>query len=177
MERELIAVSRSLISKTKNKGARKINLFKLAKEFCEQYIKVEDLDAFDSGFRDYLYNSVKSKSNGTLNAVGYQSLMKLYDIDDEKLKRIEIEYKKLSDIKLNSSYTEIAEFDAGIYAETKEELEKLKDFQMIDKFVQQIEKRGIKVNMHHLSRAFHPLTSISVSGLEPNINFIKSIRF
>ena len=101
----------------------------------------------------------------------------LYDINDEKLKRLEIEYKKLSDIKLNDTYTEVAPFDSGVYAETPDEIKKLKDFQELDKFAEKMKEQGVPINYAHLSRAFYPLTAICSTELQPNINYIKNIRF
>lgn len=177
MKRELISTNRSLIAKTKNQGHRKIILFKQAKDFCEQYIKVTDLDKFAESFRNYLYDGLKEKSKGSLDSVGYSNLILLYDINDEQLKRVEIEFKKLANVKLNKTYTEIETFDAGIYAETPEELKKLEQYRELERFVEKLKKANVPVNYSHLSRAFHPLTNINISELEPNINYIKNIRF
>lgn len=169
--KEIIVQSRSLIAKTNNQGSRKIILFKKAKDFTEQYIPVTDLNEFSKGFRDYLYNGIKKKSG--IKSVGFEQLMMLHDIDSDKLRTLEIEFKKLDNIKLNKDFTEVAPFDAGIYAETPQELEKLKQFKEVKKAVDKLEKAGIKVNYSYLSRAFHPLTELSVGEILPNVGYIK----
>lgn len=177
MKKEIINVNKGLIAKTKNQGSRKISLFKQAKAEVEKHTPVSDLQAFSEGFRDYLYNGLKKQSKGSLNNVGYTSLITLYDINDERLRTLEIEFKKLAHIKLNEDFTELAPFDANCYAETEEEIKRLNQFKAVKKFVEGLEKEGVTINYAHLSRAFYPLTQINVSEIVPNPIYIKGQRY
>lgn len=173
--KELICVSRSIEGKIRNQGSRKIHLFAQAKKLVEPHIPVTNLDEFSEGFRNYLYSQLKERSRGALDSLGYAKVIGLYDLGnlDEQLRRLEIEYKKLSNIQLNKDYTELAPYDAGIYAITPEEKERLKEFKHIEKAIEGLIKKGTKIHYGNLSRAFHPVTQINGQRLEVNVNYVK----
>lgn len=165
----------STANRLKNQAKRKIGLFDNAKQLVEKVLPVTDLDRFSEGFRAYLFDELKKRSQGSMDTLSYEKVIMLYDYDklDQHLRNLEIEYKKLNAVKLDETYTKMLPVDTGIYAETEQELKRLKEYETIEKFVKGMEKEGVKVNYSHLSRAFYPVTAINISELSPNVNYIK----
>ena len=126
-KREVITTSRSLENKIKNAGSRKIFLFQTAKKLVEPHVPITDLDAFASGFRNYLYEGLKKRSKGALDSLGYEKIIGIYEMGDldQRLRTMEIEYKKLSNIKLNKDYSGLAPYDCNVYTENEDEVKTL----------------------------------------------------
>jgi hypothetical protein len=60
-----------------------------------------------------------------------------------------------------------------MYAETEDEVKRLKQYKDIEKSVEQLIKKGIPIHYGNLSRAFYPITAIDGQKLTPNVNYIK----
>ena len=173
MKKELITISRSVENKYRNEASRKINAFNQARKLVEQHVPVTDLDRFAESFTSYLYDELTKKNK--LQGVKYSQAMMLYDIDDTFIRKYEVEFKKLS-VPLTKDYQSLGKVDCGVYAQTKDEVERLNQYKDIEKSVESLIKKGVPIHYGNLSRAFYPITAIDGQKLTPNINYIKGRR-
>jgi hypothetical protein len=176
MKRTQIGENRTGATKHRNQAKTKIILFNQAKQIVSKIVSIDNLKEFEKDFIAYLHKRLDENSSGSFSSLSIEKIFSLHDIESRRLQNIQNKYKELEHIKLINNFTEASPIDTSIYAETKEELERFKQFQILKEAETKLVKSGVKVNYYNLTRAIYPLAELDGMSLKPNVHYIKTGR-
>ena len=157
-----------------NEGAIKIKNFTEAKRMVQNHIEDFNPDEFvKEGFVAYTTRKLKDK-NVVFEGLPQRQLFNLLEIELTLLTKLDVEFKR-SKIELINNNTEVAPFDANIYADTPAQIERLDAFEDLVKALNKIEALdGNKRNMMQLNQALGVYDNLRTG--EVNIQWIKNAR-
>jgi hypothetical protein len=163
--------SEALFTKSAND---KIEAFKDARAYCEQFIEIKDLDKFAESFTNYLLDELRPTVNGRKNTILDNTQIALINgVNISVIKFIENRYKTNKSI-LNPDYVTFNLPCFEVYAENKVQsmafvlsLELMELIKKIDKIT--------PINIYSVRKAVPLMALNGESELIPNATFIKSL--
>lgn len=168
---------RTTVTVMQQNAAKKKRLFSEAKALCEEFIPIdtkERLQSFERGFKSHLLKELRPKVKDFATHWTDEKILEFFDIPVHILNHIQSQYNQLTQFQWNDEFTDLILPDLSTYAETPEELERLKLSQTLIETAKAIQKHGYPVNFNTLaqavSMAIHPMGG---KDAKPNNRFIK----
>ncbi len=156
----------------KRKLEAKISAFKELSEYCGNWIYINDKEAFISNVSEYFKTEFLAQYPATFNEkISYSKRCNMFEIDLDKIKRLEHEYKAYN-IPLNlDTMRPIKEYDFNLYLTNSEQIKRYKLGQKLISTLKEFEEQGVPLDVYFLGLGFKQFISYKPSekGLVPTI--------
>jgi hypothetical protein len=181
MKKEIIRNNPLINSGLRSQGQQKTRLFNEAKALIEEHIgKIpnEDYKLFGASFRTYIVNEFRKRTKDFAPHFSEAKLLEFFDFPNHVLQTIETKWGQLRFVEMSEDYQSVILQDDNIYAETEEEIERLKNVRTLIKSLEYIVNDGYYIDFNALSRACpNIIVPTGNKSAEANEHYIKKYRF
>lgn len=180
MERQLIRENPHANLGVSSRGKQKTRLFnealKLANDFME--VPKDDYKTFGDNFRAYILKVFRERTKDFASHFSESKLLEFFDFPDHVLRTIESRWSELRFVEMSDDYQSPILRDLNPYAETTEELERLKHVRQLIEALEWIANNGHGIDFHSVARASNNVFIVKgQKSADPNENYIKNRRF
>ena len=165
----------------RSQGQQKTRLFNEAKALAEEHIGTipnVDYNLFGTSFRTYIVNELRQKTKDFAPHFSEDKLLEFFDFPNHLLQTIETKWGQLRLVQMSEDFQSVILNDENIYAETSEEIERLKIVQDLIKNLEFISNDGYSIDFNGLSRVLPSiLIPTSSRSAVPNEKYIKKLRY
>jgi hypothetical protein len=180
MERQLIRENPHANLGVTSQGKQKTRLFNEALKLANDFIEVpkDDYKTFGDNFRTYILKEFRERTKDFASHFSESKLLEFFDFPDHVLRTIESRWSELRFVEMSDDYQSVILRDLNPYAETPEELERLKVVRQLIEALETITNNGHHIDFHSVARATNSVLIVTgPKSAEPNENYIKSRRF
>jgi len=128
MERQLIRENPHANLGVTSQGKQKTRLFNEALKLANDFIEVpkDDYKTFGDNFRAYILKEFRERTKDFASHFSDEKLFDFFDFPSHVLRTIESRWSELRFVEMSDDYQSVILRDLNPYAETPEELERLK---------------------------------------------------
>ena len=150
----------------------KISAFKQLSEYCGNWISINDKEAFISNVCEYFKEQFQTDYAKTFNGkVPYHKRLEMFEVDIEKIKRLEREFKAYN-IPLNlDTMQPIKDYNFNLYLTDEKQIERYKLGQKLIDTLNEFKEQGVPLDAYYLGLGFRSFIQYrpSAKGLVPTI--------
>ena len=181
MKKVIIRQNELANSGLRSQGQQKTRLFNEAKALAEEHIGTipkEDYNLFGASFRTYIVNELRQKTKDFAPHFSEDKLLEFFDFSNHLLQTIETKWRQLRFVQMSEDYQSVILNDENVYAETSEEIERLKIVQDLIKNLEYIANDDHYIDFNGLSRVLPSiLIPTGTKTAVPNEKYIKKLRY
>jgi hypothetical protein len=181
MKKELIRNNPLANGGLSARGEQKKRLFQEALKLVEPHtgtIPVADYNEFGKNFKAYVLNYFRQKTKDIVPHFRDEQLFEFMNFETHLLNTIQSKWHELRFVEMTPDFQKVIIPDANPYAETPEELERLKVVKDFIKALEYIANDGVYIDFQTLSRACPGvIVPTSNKTADANEHYIKKHRF
>jgi len=158
MTKELIRVNPLANGGLTSQGQQKKRLFAEAKALIEEHVGTipkNDYNEFGNNFRAYLLKHFRQRTKDIVPHFRDEQLLDFMNFENHLLEKIEYKWRELRFVEMTPDFQEVIIPDANPYAETTEELERVKVVRDLIKALEYIANDDHYIDFHTLARALN----------------------
>lgn len=153
----------------------KINAFNDVLEYCEQYVPIEDKQAFERDILGYFIEAFDKFPNDLPRIISIDKRLELMDISQHKLQALSNKYYSFSDVELDIDTMEAVNVpDFNVYLEGKEKIERWNKLQLFIQVIDELKELGIIIYPVPVSQASSQAVvfDFKENRLKPNYHYV-----
>jgi hypothetical protein len=182
MERILIRHNEYANSGVMSQGKAKTRLFNQALALAEEHlgtIPKDDYKTFGDNFRAYILIKFRERTKDFAAHFSDEKLFDFFDFPNHVLVTLATKWRELRFIEMSDDYQSVVFKDDGQhYAETKDEIERLKAVQQLIKSLEFIVQSGHYIDFNAVARACpNVLITTGTKSAVPNEIYVKQYRY
>ena len=178
--RELIRHNEYANGRLKQDGKMKVRLFNEAVALCREHVEIEpkDFKEFGDNFRAYVLKRLREKTKNICPHFHDNQLLDFMNFPDHLLRTITNKWGELRFIEMTPDYQNVIIPDCQQYAETPEELERLKYVRQLIEALEWIANNGNYIDFQNVARACPSVLVVTGSkSADPCEHYILQQRF
>ena len=178
--RELIRHNEYANGRLKQDGKMKVRLFNEAVKLCSEHVEITpgDFKEFGDNFRAYVLKRLREKTKNIVPHFHDNQLLDFMNFPNHLLETIEAKWRELRLVQMTPDYQNVIIPDGNQYAETPEELERLKHVRQLIAALEWIAENGNYIDFQSVARACPSVLIVTGSkSAEPCEHYILQQRF
>lgn len=179
--KELIRHNEYANGRLKQDGKTKVRLFNEAVALCREHVEIEpkDFKEFGDNFRAYVLKRLREKTKNICPHFRDEQLFDFMNFPEHLLRTITNKWGELRLIQMSDDFQSVILKDDGLqYAETPEELERLKYVKQLIEALEWIANNGNYIDFHSIAKACPSVLVVtSLNSADPCEHYVLQQRF